>query len=179
MDAWWASTPDPRLSQGDIVAPVPIGALAHPPTAIKKATFKGDVSGWAYDHGDSPERYVYRGDPGPVVVLSHSCEIDKNEKKRRILVAPIFSATRLGEQWATVQDGRRYSLMPLAGLPKIGDSYADLRLIQSLDRRILDGAEKIAGMTAEGLMAVQRHIVSFFIRDDHDPLRSEANSSRR
>lgn len=170
MSSWWLDVPDPRLSQGDVVTGIPFAALAYPPTHVHKQVVKGGLAAWV----ETPEEqrkpagyFVAKGKRSALVlVLSHSCELDKNERKGRVVVCEASPADRLqGEARDVVFAQRRRSLMPLPGVPELGDYYADLRTIQTVDRRIVETGTRASSMTDEARLRLQTQIAAFFARD--------------
>jgi hypothetical protein len=91
--------------------------------------------------------------------------LDKPSKKQLVLVAPIASAAGLdGGQRREVFARRRYAFMPLPGVPRIGDAYADLRLITPLERAYIDEQERVASMNDEGVQVLRESLVAFLTR---------------
>ncbi len=93
MDPWWEATPDLRLSQGDVITYVPVVVASHrlvQLTAEKGGDLWRGSNQWAPPERDSGvANALARGRLGAVVVLSHDCELDKNEKNARVVVAPV------------------------------------------------------------------------------------------
>lgn len=171
-----------RLSQGDVVKDVVVAtSLLFPKPYVKQKTLPTRRDG-----SDTGERHVWEGfdtwSPTSkagegvvlakarrtlVVVTSHSCEIDKDETKARVHVAPVLAITTIQEAHReNIMAGAKVSLMPLPGVPGVGDCYADLRLEAPIDRRFL--ADRGTSMTEEGRRRLQRHLVAFRTRLDLD-----------
>ena len=113
MSAWWLPVPFERLSQGDILSILPIGAVAAPLTAVTKQSMAKVGEVWVPDPTarlDSSGMAVAlaRVRPGAAIVVSRSCELDKMERKGLVLVAPVRLASELGDSRDNVfQFGRR------------------------------------------------------------------------
>jgi hypothetical protein len=123
---WWASELKQELSQGDVIADVPGGALVHPLTYLNPRPAKAgqtlyEPSGTPFSKsgkkGDERTFFLSNGEVAGALVLSHDCEVDKVDKPNGpILVAPVFSIESLPrESQIAVMDQRRYSLMPASG----------------------------------------------------------------
>lgn len=163
----WAASLDARLSQGDIVRLTPLATLPFPSTMLEKTTLSGGRVAWSQvsEPKKSDVTFLAEGRYLDIIVLSHSCELDKSERKSRVTVAPVLTASALpDEAKKTIFEYRRLSLLPLPNVPGIGDSYADLRLAQAIDRRHVDNATRLVSMTADGVALLKRHIVGFFAR---------------
>ena len=170
MASWWLDVPESRLSQGDVVVGVPLAALAYPPTNIHKQVVKGGLEAWVTTPAKQQKAsglFVAKGSSSAVVlVLSHGCELDKDERKGRVVVCEASPAERLNSEVRDVVFAqRRISLMPLPAVPGHGDYYADIRTVQSVDRRIVEAGGRAASMTAEARTRLQTQLAAFFARD--------------
>jgi hypothetical protein len=172
MSQWWDATPDPRLSQGDIVNHVPVAVVLHPLTQLsqnKGDTVWRDSAMWT-PNKEGVGNLLSRGRVMPVLVLSHECEIDKNESKGRVVVAPIAPLTNLREdEQENVLAQRRFSKMPLPEVPTLGSCYADLRLTAAVDRQYLDVARRIASLSDAAVGRLRLQLIAFFTRLDASP----------
>lgn len=161
---WWLPALDPQLSQGDIVEHVAFGALAHPPRRLKKGSVKNAVAWFEQDDG---EHFLARGDDGLVLVLTHSCELDKPRKKKAVIVAPVRLASSLNEDdRARVFGQQSRSRLILPAIPNRGDAYADLQSLGFVDSRTIDDGQRICSMTPEAIERLHAQIVVFFTRKD-------------
>jgi len=174
---WWATGLHEKLSQGDVIAALPIFLSSTPVQPLRHATMKGGVSGWMAASSpvrdrDGREHFLGVGRITPAVVLSHSCELDKEDRgKRRVTVAPIAPISSVGDpavQEAILAQGVTAS-MPLPEIPSLGTCYADLRSMTTLDRRVVDAAERLASMTPEAERRLQAQLVAFLVRLDLPP----------
>src|SRR5882672_8276293 len=92
-----------KLSQGDIVAALPTFLPSIPVQPLRHATMKGGASGWMENDApvkdrDGREHFLGVGRVIPGLVLSHSCELDKEDRgKRRVTVAPIAPLSSVGD----------------------------------------------------------------------------------
>jgi hypothetical protein len=172
--SWWAPQLDGHeLSQGDVFDKVVTAVQLAPPQFVTKAALKGGKQGWrslgSFKLGEDGLCWlISRGAPRLSLVMSHGCEIDKTEKKKRIIVAPVGRIETISDPTARalVLGEKRFSLMPLPGLPGIGDCYADLRLIQPVPREALQARHRLASMTEDGRLRLQAQVERFFTRRD-------------
>lgn len=170
MAGWWLQNLATELSQGDVVRDLVVGLPVHVPVYLQKKTLKGNEIVWAPgspqpDH-NGVLRLLAEGRRCDVLVISHGCEIDKQDRKKRILIVPIAPADRLSSSREAVFAQRDYALFPLPEVPTLGDCYADLRLIHPVDRGVLREQDRAASMTDEALLRLQAQIVAFFTRKD-------------
>lgn len=170
MMEWWSSTPDTRLSQGDILCAVPVGLVSHPAAFLTKRTAAGHGEGWFPATPPDPRpsgnaHFLAKGGWNPVLIVSHSCEIDKDRKKSRVLVCPVRDTTALpADAKSAIFEQRRRSAMPLPDVPNLGDAYADLRFIQVLDGSALDPATQIAQMSDAAVERLHKQLILYFTR---------------
>lgn len=167
----WLGALDDSLSQGDVVRPVPLPVAAFEMQTLQSTVFKGNRPGYVVeaspkaDHNDI-FTILARGPVGPVVVLSHSCELDKEQKKGRVIVTHVRTASKLApDGWARVVQRERLALIPLPGVPELGDCYADLREMTTVDRRFLALNTRLASMGPSLLAVLQQHVAGYFSRD--------------
>jgi hypothetical protein len=169
-NSWWADQLHETLSQGDVIGRLPIFVATKPTTFLKKATFKGDVSGWMNSEvpmpdGDKKVTFLGSGNIIPAIVLSHSCELDKDRKSGRVIVAPIFPITNVSEdQRDSILQQKHFALMPLPEIPELGTYFADFRSISTLHRDVVNEVQRIASMTELANQRLAAQIVAFFLR---------------
>jgi hypothetical protein len=175
--AWWSAAPEPDLSQGDVIRDVPVAVVFHPLAQLTLASVKGGQA-WTPSATWQPNTkdngvgsLLARGRVVPVLVVTHSCQLDKGESKERVIVAPIYplSATRPDEQ-SIILAQRRISKMPLPDVPGLGPSYADLRMITAVDRSFLPTANRLAQLTTDGCDRLHAQLVGFFTNLDPNVL---------
>lgn len=163
---WWRSELDPEgLSQGDVTSPLPVAVSVTPPKRLAKGTGRGGVEIWTSSVDTSKKNFLFEGAEAPVLVVSHSCDLDKHERRGRVLVAPMRSVEALTpDVRASVMNQERIALMPLPDVPGLGSHYADLRLISPLPIELINEDVRIASMSTEGLERLQVQLVKFFTR---------------
>ena len=92
-DAWWLEQLARDLSQGDVLREVSFGTIPTPPQWLQGATLKGRREGYVRASNSNQDARgalcLARVHRFPALVVSASCDIDKNENKRRVLVAPV------------------------------------------------------------------------------------------
>jgi hypothetical protein len=92
-----------------------------------------------------------RGRVGAVIVLSHDCELDKKESRKRVVVAPLTAVATLPEaERAAVIAQCKHSRMVLPGVPSLGWCYADLRLTAAIDRDFIDLEKRLVSLSELG-----------------------------
>lgn len=164
---WWANRLEERLSQGDVFSDVPAVTAAHPLTSVTYSDAKGGKRLWHPSAVSEKSQIIAKGPVGLVVVLSHSCELDKKERKGLALVAPIRSAAALeSEHWMHLMTQLRRSLLPIPDLPSHGNCYADLRMMTSVDRRFLKDDSKLVSMNEEAVRRLQNQLFAFLVRPE-------------
>jgi hypothetical protein len=174
--SWWASELNPAgLSQGDVVFSVLLGSVHQPVAYLGRNVFqaKGKTH-WPQTHDmelyktDSTGLFVSRGRVCNVVVLSHSCEIDKklDSKKVRVVVAPIAPIDGISDPVAreSILRSRRWALFPLPEIPGLGTYYADFRQIASVARDLLLEENRIASMTPDSEALLRARLIGYFTR---------------
>jgi hypothetical protein len=166
VGAWWQSTPEVRLSQGDVVTHVPFGAVKHPLTQYSKKNGVSQTSTeWAPDNPEGVADAIARVRKGAAMVLSHECEIDKG--KKRVLVAPMTPLTTLRpDERDIVIAQRSHSKLILPDVPLLGDCFLDLRFTTTVDREFLGLDKRIASLSEEALGRLRLQLISFFTRLD-------------
>lgn len=178
--SWWTDQPDARLSQGDVLRDIPIASAVHPLVAVRYRDGKGGNRFWYPAAVDDKAQLIAKGSVGLGIVLSHSCDLDKNESKGVALVAPVRLAANLApEHWLNVMAQRRRSLLPLPDVPSNGDCYADLRMMTFVDRRFLTADNKLASMTEAATERLQNQLFAFFVRpEDRGDLATAASNPK-
>src|SRR4051812_31845442 len=89
---WWAASLETHLSQGDLLADVVFISAVRPLTPLEKVAGKGGATTWTPSPAlrpgnDGRAMLLAAGRHGLAVVLSHSCELDKEKERGRVLVA--------------------------------------------------------------------------------------------
>lgn len=176
----WAPALNPKgLSQGDILANTPVGTAIVPVTYLGRNTWpKHDkASGTSKPYwpqeltmqlfpGDDTGLFIARGRMTRVVVVMHHCEMDDKPDAGRVVVAPIAPIERVTQEAsrARIMAGGRRAFLPLPALPGLGDHYADLRSMASVDRKLLTDAQREFSMDGGGLVALRAQLIDFFTR---------------
>ena len=170
----WEANLKPDLSQGDLLSLVLVGTASHPKTALMRgATRKGGAQAWEHSPawkpilGNGRGYFLAEGVESLVVVVTEDCEIDKDSSSAPVSVAPIFPLALIQdiERRADVKNRRRYPFLPLPDLPGImPESYADLRCITYINRKLIQSADRHKSMTKPGVFDLQRQIIAFFSR---------------
>lgn len=170
MTGCWANQLKEELSQGDVLSQVLVGTASNPKVTLSKGlTRKGGATPWEESawkpDGNGLGFYLGRGRDVHVVVLSEDCEIDKDDGKAPVLVAPAFPISVIQDMSAQeiVRSRKRYPFLPLPKLDGlIDESYVDLRCITFVDRKLIAAAERKASMNQQGVEDLQKQIVAFF-----------------
>ena len=171
---WWADEIPSELCQGDVISELPFYVPEHPFTDLKYSQFSKGRSG--YEEHAAPaknkvtQKYYllshYNSLPG--LIISHGCEIDKKKSRagsKRILCAPIVSLGTVPEDaHASILAQEVVALMPLQGIPRIEDGFADLRLTTAIPADLIDDGERVCSMTDEARKRLQVQLVSFYTR---------------
>lgn len=169
---WWADRVHEKLSQGDVVVELPFFLSPSPAQYLRHTTMRGGASGWmesAKPVQDREGRVRFLG-IGRIVaglVLSHSCELDKEDRgKRRVLVAPIVPIETVAEsaQRDAILAQQLTASLPLPDVPTLGTCYADLRSLTTLEREIVDSGKRVASMVPEAERRLQAQLVAFLVR---------------
>jgi hypothetical protein len=168
---WWTSELKQELSQGDVLEGIPGAVLVHPLAYLNPRPAKGgktvyEQSGVPFEHpgkkGDERQFMLSSGEIAGALILSHDCEIDKS---KRVQIAPVFALDSLPpENRLAVLEQRRFSLMPLPDVPKLGTCYADFRLMQPVRRDFLGLENRLASMNTDAVDRLQTQIAMFFTR---------------
>ncbi|HMR73967.1 MAG TPA: hypothetical protein PKD61_02615 [Polyangiaceae bacterium] len=110
--------------------------------------------------------WLARGKVQHILVLSHSCELDKMHRKALVLVAPIarLSSVSSPEDRRRILEQKRRAFLPLPDLPGLGDCYADLRASHAIDRTTVDLLERMASLTDQGAQRLGAQVIGFFTR---------------
>lgn len=171
--SWWAPHLRSELSQGDVLSPVLIGAAQSPITYLKKGSVqKGGVQPWIHSQTFTPDsdglgNFLGRGRVNHALIVSHDCEIDKPRRESRILIVPVSPLTSLTDavHRQKVAEQKSFSLIPLPGVPNLGDCYADFRLLMWAHKKLIeDAGKRVASMTDDAVIRLQAQLIGFFTR---------------
>jgi hypothetical protein len=168
---WWRPlAAESRLSQGDVLADSTFALPLHPRTSLVKHVFSGGAPGWKESPSWQTDASGFghclgRGRVAHALVVTHSCQLDKGERTGRVLLAPISPIASVKEQDRDrIMAGERISFVPLPGIPELGDYYADLRPIMAFDPRAVEKLQRVATMSAQGVVELRDRIATFFMR---------------
>lgn len=165
----WIGLED-QLSQGDLVSGVPLALPAVPFQPLERFTAPRGVEAWRGSDRADIDLCLARCRVSTVVVLSHSCDLDKKRKKRRVLVAPVRVVADLPDETVGTAFGDgAYALVPLRNPPNLGDAVADLRLMTTVDRRTIDDGDRLVSMGPAGVQDLQTRLVVFLTRREDLP----------
>lgn len=122
-----------------------------------------ETAEWKPD-GDGRAFTLAHGRRLHVVIVAYDCEIDKES---RVLIAPVGPMSEVKpEKQDFVRRGERYPFVPLEAIDGgvLEESYADLRLITHVDRKLIDACTKVRSMDAAGVEQLQAQIIAYFSR---------------
>lgn len=164
---WWAEALDAKLSQGDILESVALGLLASPTVFLRHATGKGGADGWAVSTSPvvraNRVNFLASGAMSAAIVLSHDCEIDKEQS--RVIVAPLkpIGSVAAEHQEHILQQGS-WAHVALPDVPSLGTCFADFRSTTALDRSSVSSTARLASMSPAAVKLLQARLVGFFTR---------------
>ncbi len=165
MNSWWADELEPRPSQGDVFASALFLASPVPPQSLEKRTLKGNQVAWVEIGGEHASHNLAIGKRRDCIILSHSCELDKERRNKRIVVVPIAKIDTLQEKEAEqVLLNGSYHHLPLPELPGRGTCFADFRSMVSLPHDLVVSSSKLASMTEVGRERLQMQLITYFTR---------------
>jgi hypothetical protein len=174
----WAINLKPELSQGDLLSLVLVGTATNPRTSLTRGqTKKQGVQSWDEsvwkEAGDGIGHYLAKGRNANVIVLSQDCEIDKDDGKVPVLVAPVFPVRVFQSQDVldAVIQRKRYPFLPLPEIQGIIEqSYVDLRCVTYIDRTLIANSRRMSSMSTEGIHELVKQIIAFFTHVPYDSL---------
>ena len=166
---WWLPALNTEgLSQGDVALVLPVAVSTFPSKRLQRGTGKGGLEIWTPTQDQAKNTFLFEGGEYNAIVVSHSCDLDKKEKKGRVLIAPMRPLDTLSDDdKTTVLAQERVALMPL---PDVGGYYADLRLISTTSRAFLGDDRRVASMSPAGVQRLQVQLAQFFLRLSPDAL---------
>lgn len=131
--------------------------------------FQGDifqgVPCYRYPHNLQESEVDPRGRIGTVMALGHPCEISAEEKGTNLpwrLVCPVAEDR---DRRISLDGSGDFGAFPLPNLFQDEDLwYADFRFLCTVDARYLDPTQRVAALSLEGWLALQRRLVHFLSR---------------
>lgn len=173
LSGWWLPEKFPNLSQGDVVARLPLGIPTSPLIHLSKKTLSGNQSAWVEGppNDDSESGFLLIKTRRLLsIVLTHDCQLDKSKRKPRVQLAPVIELDRLNSEEKTlVINQRSLSQLVLPDIPQVGSCYADLKNIFTVDKGLIgDDTMRIASMTDQGKDRLQWQLIAYFVDRDRD-----------
>jgi len=165
---WWLPKKHPDLSQEDVFKGIPVWVAIPPVVFIQKQTFSGNQTAWVESSNpiadaDGFKHLLARAREVVCIVLTHDCQLDKAKKKVRVQVAVASDVNALSsEERSVVMNQRSLSMLVLPNIPQLGTYYADMRLIFTVDKRLLIESMRIASMTEQAKLRVQNQLIAYF-----------------
>lgn len=159
-----------ELSQGDVFEAIPIVLAPTPVQFVRPQTFKGSVKGWILSSSpfkDSGGRTVLfaAGFISLAIAISHDCEFEDQQGSKNILCARVeLLSTAPPEHQPIIARQQNIPRLYLPALPGVGDCYANLRSVATVDRQALQNAKRVASMSSEARDFLQARLVQFFLR---------------
>ena len=167
---WWTASVRAELSQGDILDAIPIVLAPMPIRYVKPQTFPKGIKGWVEStvpFKDSGGRTVLfsAGFISQAIVISHDCDLDDHGGSKTVLVARVeLLESAPPEHRSTIAAQENLLRMFLPGIPGLGDCYANLRSVATIDRQVIRQAKRLASMTDDARAFLQTRLIKFLIR---------------
>lgn len=189
-DPWWLNGLNSQgLSQGDILSPRISGFAENPVKYLSKTpTNKGTKIFWEQCtelqpfKTDNKGLYISRGRVAEVIILSHSCELDKGNRCNQVLVAPIAPLDRIenAQTRENILLQKRRAFFALPNIPTLGANYyADFRAITYIEKKAITTACRLASMSENGIIRLQAQLVAFFTRIEPEALEKAISGNDR
>src|SRR6266568_2258180 len=103
------------------------------------------------------------------IVLSHSCEMDKDFKHRIVaLIRPLGNVPSEGQEIIRANDNFSACYLPAFG-EIMGESYVDFSRITTLHPDFLQNAERIVSLTDKAVKYIQTQFFRYLTRRDVSP----------
>jgi hypothetical protein len=178
-EGWWEPDPADELNQGDVLIGVP---FIVPATPIQPLVYQalpggrgfGYVAGSEKPGKDGRSNYLASGRTGAVLLLNHSCDIDKPQN-RRLVCLDVRAVDELNpDQREVVRSGRSRNQLFLPSVPTLGDCFVDMRTLSVVPRDVINNATRVAVMTNTARHRLQAQVVEFFLRLDLDEILAPA-----
>ncbi len=177
--------PDRELCQGDIVRGVPSLYLKPPLQAVRRqnaayslhefdpfdeplASSRFPAPPGGFKFGDSGgELAATRCQVALGVVLSHGCEIDKDQKNRLVALVRPLDVVPNQEHQQTIRGNRNFSFFYLPDYPmRMGESYVDFRRLSTVHPTFVNPLMRVASLTERAADALLAQLFLFFTRRD-------------
>lgn len=137
---------------------------------MKKQTVKHHGDGWfgslsPQKDGGGRTVLLAAGAVTTGIVLSHDCESDKQEGSKTLILARVEPLTTAPpEHRQAIIDQQNIPRMFMPAVPGLGDSYANLRCVATVDREAVKAATRVASMSDTARALLEARIVKFFLR---------------
>jgi hypothetical protein len=163
--------PGLELSQGDLIGLAP-SHYSHDLAYMVKidanpVRFQLRATRPQHMHDDQTHQANARGVRVAGIVLTHDCEIDKDDRVRASillgLVRPL-DGLREEDREGIRQNTRHRAFYLPANQHVEGESYLDLRRVTSVRREALEQLDRQAAMNEDGRSMLQEHLFRFFAR---------------
>jgi len=163
--------PGSELSQGDLIEEVPSVYIEDLGYAVKFADkppkFKLQARRPEHIKPNSEHQANATEVRSAAVVLTHDCEIDKDDTNRAIVLAALVRS--LSDIRDKDRDGiRQYTRHRAFYLPENnyldGEHYIDLRRLTTIRRDNLEELKRLASMNEDGRLMLREHLFRFFAR---------------
>lgn len=165
---WWRDQIPKEFNQGDIFADVPFLESVHPLEPLAHTSMKGGASGWMKAKAmPGPEKLVSWRAEGRMfhgILLNHGCDLDKPNNKRCQLVAVLPLSAYPEGQHDMIVDQRSIPLMFLPDVPGIGHMVADLRVLTTVPRALVNSITRVAAMTFDAKLRLMAQVMEFYTR---------------
>jgi hypothetical protein len=166
---WWKPQVSEVLDQGDIFADIPLVLPVEPLLYLHKQQLKGGSPGYFASEepkilkGGAPQ-FLATGRVATAMLLSHGCDIDKQNNKRLtfVSVSPLSDLPPVDQERVAARTV--VAMLYLPGVPLLGDAYADFRLIGTAPREMVDKKTRIASMQSAAQEWIHAHLFEFFVR---------------
>lgn len=180
---------DLQWCQGDIIREIPHIHLKPPLTVIRKEHVKyGErLTPYAYSSsapqtgmpGSNSPQDGYKFGQGEQVlafcqaafgmILTHGCEIDKDERHRTVaLIRPLSGVPSEGQEIIKANQKLSYYYLPAYG-EILGESYVDFRRITTLHPDFLKNTERIVSLTDDAVKVLQLQFFRYLTRREITP----------
>jgi len=174
MDSFYRDT-DPDLCQGDIVKNIPHLFLKPPVQVLRKTSSKANrlmFEAFKVDSEDVlPGGFNVAGENVSAhcqaargIVLTHGCEIDKDEKHRLVaLIRPLVKVKEQDQQTIRENKNRRFFYLEKYQ-DVLPESYVDFRRLSTVDPKLINMSERITSLDEKTVLALQAQFIRFITR---------------
>jgi hypothetical protein len=181
-----------QVSQGDIFDAVPKLHLKPPLAVLRRIMIKGGVEARSYlpvaktgeptaplpggplrlrdKQGEQIECFCQ---VSRAILLTYDCEIDHDEDHRMVaLVRPLTGLPAPSQD--VIRNNQNFIFFYLPGHADFGEGYVDFRRVTCLTPSFLDDATRIASLSSDALMALQRQLLLYLTRRELSPEQADS-----